>query len=249
MTRRESKFRVAAAFAGLTTLGMTACGPSSLTAPTLHVDVDTPALRAAKAQAHIPTCTEPTASGEVQRHGLPAITLPCLGGGPSVDLAKLRGPMVITFWASWCGPCRRELPIFERFAQEYAGRVAVVGIDYNDVNPAAALDLARKSGVHFPLLADTETAVRQKGGLPVSLLPTLAFLDADGVLSVWHDEDGNETGRVRALEIESIDELRQLAAEHLGAAALKPMTPSPTTPSPTTQSPTTDPAGTSEDSP
>ncbi|MDO7868450.1 TlpA family protein disulfide reductase [Nocardioides jiangxiensis] len=206
-------------------LALSACAPGAGLSDLgqRRIDVDTPALRSAKAQAHIATCPEPTTDEHAHdKDGLPAVTLPCLGGGPSVDLAKLRGPMVITFWASWCGPCRRELPIFQRFAQQYAGRVSVIGIDYNDVNPAAALELARTSGVRFPLLADTETAVHQKGGLPVNLLPTLAFVDADGELSMWHDEDGHDTGRVRALEIESIDELRQLAAEHLGPAALKP---------------------------
>lgn len=197
------------------------------------IDVDTPALRQAKAAAQIEPCAQPTTGAHDHgKAGLPALTLDCLGGGEAVDLARLRGPMVITFWASWCGPCRRELPIFQRFATKYAGRVAVLGIDYNDVNPAAALDLAKETGTRFPLLADTETAIAQKGGLSISLLPTLAFLDADGELTVWGDGDSGV--RVKPMEIRSLAELEGLAKEHLGDDVLENHpAPPPRTPAPT----------------
>jgi thiol-disulfide isomerase/thioredoxin len=134
--------------------------------------------------------------------------------------------MVITFWASWCGPCRRELPIFQQFATRYAGRVAVLGIDFEDVNPGAALDLIQKSGATFPLLADTETDVAIKGGLPISLLPTLAFVDADGELTRWGSSD--TAARVKPMEIKSLAELEALAREHLGDDVLRLHTaPSP----------------------
>lgn len=213
--------------ATLLTLG--ACAPGSdigLGGPgAVDVDVDTPELRELKAAAKIDPCAQPeTAEHDLGDAGLPDVTLPCLGGGDDVDLARLRGPMVITFWASWCGPCRRELPIFQRFAEKHAGRVAVLGIDTNDVNPKGALELIQSSGATFPLLADTETAVAQ-GGLRVTYLPTIAFLDADGELSVWGD--GNSPPRVKAMEIESLAELEALAAEHLGQAALTPRKPLP----------------------
>lgn len=197
---------------------VTGCAGGTTFAPH-KVDVDTPELRAAKAAAHVQPCVEPTTGKHHHgKAGLPDLTLPCLGGGESVDLARLRGPMVITFWASWCGPCRRELPIFQRFATKYAGRVAVLGIDYNDSTPAAALDLVTRSGVTFPLLADTEKAVGEKGGLPVNLLPTLAFIDADGTLATWGAGSGG--ARAKPMEIRSLDELEQLAQEHLGADVL-----------------------------
>lgn len=197
------------------------------------VDVDTPALRQAKAAARIAPCAQPTTDAHDHgKAGLPALTIPCLGGGEAVDLARLRGPMVLTFWASWCGPCRRELPIFQRFATKYAGQVAVLGIDYNDVNPAAALDLAKETGTRFPLLADTETAIAQKGGLPISLLPTLAFLDADGELTRWGGADSGV--HVKPMEIRSLAELEGLVKEHLGDDVLeRHAAPPPRTPAPT----------------
>lgn len=205
---------------GIAAVLLTACSPAQISAPgAVDVDVDTPALRAQKAAARVEPCVDPaTPKHDQGAAGLPDVTLPCLGGGDAVDLAHLRGPLVITFWASWCGPCRRELPIFQRFSEKYAGSIGVLGIDYNDVRPDAALDLVADSGVTFPLLADTETAVGA-AGLRVTLLPTLAFLDEDGRLSAWSDDNG-KGARVHALEIESLAELEQLAAAHLGKDAL-----------------------------
>lgn len=232
--RRRTPAALTAALLATVALA-TACAPGSNLGELGQrtVDVDTPALREARAAAKVEPCAEPSTGEHDQGSaGLPALTLPCLGGGESVDLAKLRGPMVITFWASWCGPCRRELPIFQRFATKYAGAVAVLGIDYNDVNPAAALDLIKETGARFPLLADTETAVGQKGGLPISLLPTLAFLDADGELSAWGD--GDPAVRVKPMEIRSLAELERLAKEHLGDDVLeRHPAPGPRTPAAT----------------
>lgn len=169
------------------------------------VDVDTPALRELKREAGIADCPPGGAAAPVA-DGLPEVTLPCLGGGPDVDLASLRGPLVVNLWAVYCDPCRDEMPIYERFHQQYAGRVGVLGIDYNDTRPRDALELARDTGVTYPLLADPESLV---GGPPPGLvlkgLPMVALVDADGV--VVHLE---------AREITSVGELEELVAEHLG---------------------------------
>jgi thiol-disulfide isomerase/thioredoxin len=196
----------------LSLASLTACGPTSdISAPgAAHVDVDTPALRAMREKAEIEPCKASASTTRV-KGGLPDVTLPCLGGGEDVSLSGLRGPLVITFWASWCGPCRRELPIYQRFATKYAGRVGVLGIDTNDVHPDAALELARTSGVTFPLVADTETAVAESG-MRVVYLPTVAFVDADGALASY-----------QALEITSLKQLEELVTKHLGGDALKPV--------------------------
>ncbi|RJS46030.1 TlpA disulfide reductase family protein [Nocardioides cavernaquae] len=206
---------------------LAACGPTSeIGAPgAAHIDVDTPALRALRDKAGIEPCAP--SSEDAVKGGLPDVVLPCLGGGEDVSLAGLRGPLVITFWASWCGPCRRELPIYQRFAEKYAGRVGVLGIDTNDVHPDAALELAQKSGVTFPLVADTETAVAG-AGLRVVYMPTIAFLDAEGRLTVWSDDNGG-TAVTKAMEITSLKQLEDLAAQHLGEDALGPVAPAKST--------------------
>ena len=83
----------------------TACDPDDVPVPDeSNVDFDTPALREAKQAAGVADC----APGDAKPvdGGLPAITLPCLGGGPDVDLSTLRGPLVVSLWAQSCGPCR-----------------------------------------------------------------------------------------------------------------------------------------------
>ncbi|MGZ4464282.1 MAG: TlpA family protein disulfide reductase [Nocardioides sp.] len=186
-------------------LVLSACGPDSIRPPgAAKVDVDTPQLRHLKAAAQIPDCL-PGSAGAADG-GLPAVTLPCLGGGTSVDLSTLRGPMIVNLWASWCGPCRRELPIYQRFFADHGDRVGVLGVDYQDVQPQAALELARASGVRYPLLADPQSALDGRAPFPhLQGLPFVALVDADG--GVVYREFA---------EITSEQQLVDLADAHLG---------------------------------
>jgi thiol-disulfide isomerase/thioredoxin len=186
------------------------CGgsPVSRVAPgPAQVDVDTPELRALRSQAGIEPCA--AGRGGAVDGGLPAVSLPCLGGGEDVDLSTLRGPMVVNLWASWCGPCRKEMPLLQAFSQEYAGRVSVLGIDYQDVQPGAALELARDTGVTYPLLADPQAELDGAEPFPTLRgLPFLALVDADGV--VVHRE---------YVALTSQAQLEDLVAEHLGVSS------------------------------
>ena len=68
---------------------------------------------------------------------LPDLRLPCFTGGEPVGLDAVRGPAVINLWASWCGPCRKELPAFQRLAGRTGGQLHVVGVDTRDDREAA----------------------------------------------------------------------------------------------------------------
>ncbi len=192
-------------------VALAGCAPTETTDPTqaaremgAKVDVDTAQLREIKADAGITDCA-PGDGGKVEG-GLPDLTLPCLGGGPDVDLTTLRGPMVVNLWAAWCTPCRRELPVLQEFHERYGDEVAMLGIDYNDTQPKQALELARKSGVTYPLLADPAIRLDDKDPFPVLRgLPFLALVDADG--RVVHQE---------FVAIEAVDQLDDLVEGHLG---------------------------------
>ena len=195
---------VVALAAVLVLSGCGAGGDVALPGPA-RIDVDTAQLRQMKAQAGVDDCTP--AHGEHVEGGLPAVTLPCFGGGPDVDLSTLRGPMVVNLWASTCGPCRHEMPILQGFHEEYGDRVQVLGIDYQDVQTDAAMDLVRQTGATYPLLADPQSDLSGAAPFPVLRgLPFLALVDADG--RVAHQE---------FTVIESRHQLVELVNRHLGA--------------------------------
>lgn len=198
--------RLAAAAAGLLVV-LTACTEADSDARPAdssgtgvsRVDVDTPELREAKAVIGVEEC----APGRVDDGGLPAVTLACFGGGPAVDLATLEGPLVLNFWQAACGPCREEMPALQEFHEQHGHEVPVIGIDFLDVAPDAAMELVEETGATYPLLADPggelqATELRPRG------LPTFVFLAADGEVTMT------------AGGVESSDELVDLVREHLG---------------------------------
>ncbi len=148
--------------------------------PVAGGDVDSPELATAREAAGIEPCPATTGDAPVDG-GLPDVTLACLGGGADVRLAGLRGrPHVVNLWASWCAPCREELPVLQAAHASLGDRVGFVGIDYADPDPAAALELADRSEVTYPLVADPDEDVRK--ALGVIGLPQTVFVDADGTV-------------------------------------------------------------------
>jgi thiol-disulfide isomerase/thioredoxin len=106
----------------------------------------------------------------------PGFALAALGrAGPDVSLAAYAGrPVIVNFFASWCGPCRKETPLLASFYQSAQGRVAIVGVDVNDTT-ATALTFMRQAGVRYPVGSDPSTVTASSYG--VSALPQTFFLD------------------------------------------------------------------------
>ncbi|HEX6446739.1 MAG TPA: TlpA disulfide reductase family protein [Streptosporangiales bacterium] len=133
------------------------------------------------AKAHLAACPDvrPAPPG-TKGPSLPAVTLPCLGKGPAVAMGGLRGPLVLNLWATWCGPCREEAPLFQRLHASGA-KVRVLGVDTQDSGPNAALWFAIDRGLHYPNVYDAggrlAVAAHAGKGLPVTL-----FVDRAGRL-------------------------------------------------------------------
>ncbi|MFD0594982.1 TlpA family protein disulfide reductase [Catellatospora coxensis] len=113
---------------------------------------------------------------------LPDLALECMAGGEPVRLSTLRGPLVINLWASWCAPCRKELPAFQRLAD--SGRVPVLGVVTEDSRDAAAW-LADELKVSLPSVYDRSGALKAAAG--EMALPLTLFVAADGRTTVYRD--------------------------------------------------------------
>lgn len=113
----------------------------------------------------------------------PDFTVPTLSG-ESFTLSDQRGrPVVINFWATWCPPCRAEIPFFQAAARKYNGQVSVVGVD--DGEPAALVaSFVNEMGMAYPIPLDEDSAVSR--AYRVNSLPTTFFVDAEGVVQDIH---------------------------------------------------------------
>jgi thiol-disulfide isomerase/thioredoxin len=189
-----SAARLAALPAALLLLAGCSGGPDEQATPVPDVDV-------AAAETDLTPCPEqpdqPAAPSD-----LPALRLDCFSGG-TVDLGLAPGvPTVVNLWASWCPPCREELPVVQQLAEAAGDRVRVLGVVSKDGVPQAT-SFAADAGATFPTAFDAEGKLMD--GLGIRALPYTYFLAADG--SIAHVEVG---------PVESLPEFEQLVAQHLG---------------------------------
>ena len=107
----------------------------------------------------------------------PAFSLPVLGhSGQRISLSDYAGqPLIVNFFASWCDPCKQETPLLAKFYRAEHGRVALVGLDENDVL-GSALSFTRSHGVTYPVGFDPHVIVASAYG--VAGLPQTFFLNA-----------------------------------------------------------------------
>jgi thiol-disulfide isomerase/thioredoxin len=123
--------------------------------------------------------TTPSSGPEVGR-AAPELRLPLAGGG-EVDLAEYRGKVVLlNFWATWCAPCRTEMPAIEQAYQQHRERgfeVLAVDIQERDED---VLEFLREVGVSFPSAIDSVgESVRRYRAIA---LPTTILIDREGVI-------------------------------------------------------------------
>ncbi|NKI33577.1 TlpA family protein disulfide reductase [Wenzhouxiangella sp. XN79A] len=104
--------------------------------------------------------------------------------GRYVEAADFDGrPLLINFWATWCAPCVREMPLLDDFAEQEADRLAVIGIAIDD--PGAVAPFVEELGVDYPILVGTTDVMRtqRRFGNTAGLLPYTVLVDADGTIA------------------------------------------------------------------
>jgi len=116
--------------------------------------------------------------------GAPDFTLPSIDG-PNLRLQEQRGQVVmINFWATWCGPCRVEMPHLARLYDKYRGSGFTVLAVNIDEDPYKAASLAKQLGMRFPVLLDKEKKVSRLYGL--STMPSTILVDREGRVRYVH---------------------------------------------------------------
>lgn len=125
-----------------------------------------------------------------------------LPGGEAFALERAKGKVVLlSFWATWCGPCRREMPVLQRLEAEYRSRGVVLlaaNVDDPEVRESRAPEWIRELGGEAPLLVypDAETPRAWHAGT----LPTLYVLGRDGAIVAGHSGIASEETLRREIE-------------------------------------------------
>jgi thiol-disulfide isomerase/thioredoxin len=133
----------------------------------------------------VPVANRPTGPAGLTGEAVPLLTLRSLTGSP-VSLAQYRGKVVlVNLWASWCPPCRAEMPELQRFFEAYGSRgVAVVGLNQGESAQRAA-EFASSLRIRFPIWLDER---QQYGREFLALgLPTTVVIGRDGIIVRGYD--------------------------------------------------------------
>lgn len=106
--------------------------------------------------------------------------------GNAVSTAAWKGKVVfINFWATWCPPCRAEIPVLIDLANRYKDRLQIVGVSLDDDDPLDVKKFAEHFGINYPIVMASPEIVAEYGGVPA--LPTLFVINTDGKVVQKHE--------------------------------------------------------------
>ena len=103
--------------------------------------------------------------------------------GETVRLSDFQGqPVILNFWATWCGPCRAEFPEFQQAAVDNADRLVIIGINNTSADQADQIPgFLKEFGITFPIVLDEDGQTIKR--YRILGLPTTIFIDSDGIIN------------------------------------------------------------------
>jgi thiol-disulfide isomerase/thioredoxin len=133
---------------------------------------------ASKSNAGIAPDVEPI-SANVKGQLAPDFELESLSSGGKVKLSDYKGKaVVLNFWATWCEPCKIEMPWFTEFQKKYGPQgMEILGVAQDDAGKEAIMKFARETGVNYPVLQGTNAVGATYGA---QFLPTTIYIGRDG---------------------------------------------------------------------
>ena len=117
--------------------------------------------------------------------------------GETIRLSDFKGtPVIVNFWATWCGPCRAEFPDFQRAAVDNADQLVIIGVNNTSADQAELVpDFLEEFGITFPIVLDEDGSTAET--YRILGLPTTIFIDSSGIV------DEVFTGPINKAYIES----------------------------------------------
>ena len=113
-----------------------------------------------------------------------------LDGNP-VKLSDFKGKVVIlNFWATWCPPCRREIPTFVSLQKQYADKgLVIIGVSLDEKGPDVVKPFVAKMGINYPVVMGDPKIAADYGGIAV--VPTTFLIDRNGKVAAEHEGDAD----------------------------------------------------------
>ena len=147
-----------------------------------HASADTPALSASASVSTVPARDAASAPSVLYFVKNPDLAPPFLIqdlSGNAISMPALRGKVVfLVFWATWCGPCRQEIPILVALQSKYKDKLVVIGASEDEAPPAQVANFAKHMGINYSVIMSSQQLEQEYGG--VAALPTSFVIDELG---------------------------------------------------------------------
>jgi thiol-disulfide isomerase/thioredoxin len=144
-----------------------------------------------------PAAGDPAGKAQAEAERLPALSIDSLTGGDVIRLSDIEGPAVVNLWATWCAPCRAEIPHFEEVHQARSDEVTFIGVNVGEGSDDAAAFIDEVGATYGQFLdSGGEVAV----ALRATSMPLTVVINGDGVVTTRHLGPLDQSGLNEAID-------------------------------------------------